>query len=77
MSTAFEPLDLSGTKLPHRIAMAPMTRSRSGAAGVPTALMAEYYAQRASAALIVTEGIQPSAVGQGYPDTPDSIRPNR
>ncbi|MBP3080446.1 alkene reductase [Streptomyces sp. CHA1] len=70
MSTAFEPLDLSGTKLPHRIAMAPMTRSRSGAAGVPTALMAEYYAQRASAALIVSEGIQPSAVGQGYPDTP-------
>ncbi|MFD5027085.1 alkene reductase [Streptomyces sp. NPDC058373] len=66
----FEHLDLSGTKLPHRIAMAPMTRSRSGAAGVPTALMAEYYAQRASAALIVSEGVQPSAVGQGYPDTP-------
>ncbi|MFG3509083.1 alkene reductase [Streptomyces sp. NPDC047821] len=70
MTTAFDPIDLSGTRLANRIAMAPMTRSRAGAGRVPTALTAEYYAQRASAGLIITEGIQPSPVGQGYPDTP-------
>jgi N-ethylmaleimide reductase len=69
MGTAFEPLDLAGTKLTNRIVMAPMTRSRAYDT-VPTPAMAEYYAQRASAGLIVTEGIQPSAVGQGYPYTP-------
>lgn len=51
--------------------MAPMTRSRAyGPGATPTDLMATYYAQRASAGLILTEGIQPSIVGQGYPDTP-------
>ncbi|NUS26674.1 MAG: alkene reductase [Streptomyces sp.] len=70
MTTAFDPVDLAGTPLANRIAMAPMTRSRAGVGGLPTGLTAEYYAQRASAGLIVTEGIQPSAVGQGYPDTP-------
>ncbi|GAA3397016.1 alkene reductase [Streptomyces roseoviridis] len=71
MTTAFDPLDLAGTHLANRIAMAPMTRSRAdGERRVPTPLTAEYYAQRASAGLIVSEGIQPSAVGQGYPQTP-------
>ncbi|MEE1754837.1 alkene reductase [Streptomyces sp. SP18CS02] len=70
MTTAFDPIDLSGTQLANRIAMAPMTRSRAAAGRVPTELTAEYYAQRASAGLIITEGIQPSPVGQGYPDTP-------
>ncbi|MEU5323680.1 alkene reductase [Streptomyces sp. NPDC021056] len=56
--------------LPHRLAMAPLTRSRSTPGGVPTELNAEYYAQRASHALIITEGTQPSADGQGYPVTP-------
>ncbi|XVS62606.1 alkene reductase [Actinosynnema sp. CA-299493] len=69
MSTAFEPLDLAGTTLANRIVMSPMTRSRAYDT-VPTPVMAEYYAQRASAGLIITEGIQPSAVGQGYPHTP-------
>ncbi|MCX5202022.1 alkene reductase [Streptomyces sp. NBC_00237] len=69
-STAFTSYDLSGTTLANRIALAPMTRSRAGAGGVPTELVAEYYAQRASAGLIVTEGVQPSVVGQGYPFTP-------
>ncbi|NUT49998.1 MAG: alkene reductase [Saccharothrix sp.] len=69
MSTAFGPLDLAGTKLANRIVMAPMTRSRAYET-VPTPAMAEYYAQRASAGLIITEGIQPSVVGQGYPFTP-------
>ncbi|TXS14350.1 alkene reductase [Streptomyces sp. adm13(2018)] len=71
MTTAFDPVDLAGTRLANRIAMAPMTRSRADAATrTPTALVAEYYAQRASAGLIITEGTQPSAVGQGYPSTP-------
>ncbi|MFF0753827.1 alkene reductase [Streptomyces sp. NPDC004267] len=71
MTTAFDAVDLAGTRLANRIAMAPMTRSRAETAGrVPTPLVAEYYAQRATAGLIITEGIQPTAVGQGYPDTP-------
>ncbi|AII11000.1 alkene reductase [Rhodococcus opacus] len=71
MSTAFDPIDLAGTRLANRIAMAPMTRSRAfGPGASPTPAMAKYYAQRASAGLIVTEGTQPSAVGQGYPSTP-------
>ncbi|MER5598703.1 alkene reductase [Streptomyces sp. NPDC002265] len=72
MSTkAFEPYELAGTTLSNRIVMAPMTRSRAyGPEQSPTELMATYYAQRAGAGLIVTEGTQPSEVGQGYPDTP-------
>jgi N-ethylmaleimide reductase len=50
--------------------MAPMTRSRAGEGGVPHALMAEYYAQRATAGLIVTEGTSPSPNGTGYPRIP-------
>jgi N-ethylmaleimide reductase len=71
MTTAFDPFRLGGVQLGNRIAMAPMTRSRAhGPGATATDLMATYYAQRASAGLIVTEGIQPSIVGQGYPDTP-------
>ncbi|MCB5180473.1 alkene reductase [Streptomyces antimicrobicus] len=70
MTSAFDPIHVGGAELANRIAMAPMTRSRAAAGGVPTELTAEYYAQRASAGLIVTEGIQPSPVGQGYPFTP-------
>ncbi|MEV5834203.1 alkene reductase [Nocardia sp. NPDC052112] len=71
MTTAFDPIDLAGTALRNRIVMAPMTRSRAyGPGATPTADMATYYAQRAGAGLIVTEGTQPSAVGQGYPFTP-------
>ncbi|MFD6182977.1 alkene reductase [Streptomyces goshikiensis] len=71
MTTAFDPIVLGGRRLASRIVMAPMTRSRAfGPGAEPTELMATYYAQRAAAGLIVTEGIQPSPVGQGYPDTP-------
>ncbi|MFF3622535.1 alkene reductase [Streptomyces sp. NPDC002467] len=72
MSTAFDSYELAGKRLANRIAMAPMTRSRADAAAGATAtdLMATYYAQRASAGLIISEGIQPSVVGQGYPFTP-------
>ncbi|MEV6305242.1 alkene reductase [Actinoplanes sp. NPDC051861] len=71
MATAFDSYDLSGTKLANRIAMAPMTRSRAyGPGATPTDLAATYYAQRAGAGLIITEGTQPSVVGQGYTNTP-------
>ncbi|MFG1806111.1 alkene reductase [Streptomyces sp. NPDC049040] len=71
MTTAFDPMTLGGIRLRNRIAMAPMTRSRAYGPGLsPTESTALYYAQRASAGLIITEGTQPSVVGQGYPDTP-------
>jgi len=71
MTTAFEPVRVGGRELPNRIAMAPMTRSRAhGPGATANELMATYYEQRAGAGLIVSEGIQPSVVGQGYPDTP-------
>ncbi|MEU1630839.1 alkene reductase [Streptomyces sp. NPDC020096] len=78
MTTAFDPIVLGGRRLASRIAMAPMTRSRAfGPGAEPTELMATYYAQRAGAGLIVTEGIQPSPVGQGYPDTPGLHTPRQ
>ncbi|MEU6219181.1 alkene reductase [Streptomyces sp. NPDC047022] len=78
MTTAFEPIVLGGKRLANRVAMAPMTRSRAfGPGAEPTELMATYYAQRAGAGLIVTEGIQPSPVGQGYPDTPGLHTPGQ
>lgn len=71
MTTAFDPINLANTRLANRIVMAPMTRSRAyGPGATPTSLMATYYAQRASAGLIISESIQPSAVGQGYLDSP-------
>ena len=66
----FAPYELGDLTLANRFVMAPMTRNRAGQATAPTALNAEYYAQRAGAGLIITEGTQPSAVGQGYPNTP-------
>jgi len=64
------PLQVGDLHLPHRLAMAPMTRDRSQPDGVPTPMNATYYAQRASLALIISEGTQPSADGQGYLFTP-------
>ncbi|MFB7462741.1 alkene reductase [Streptomyces sp. NPDC056224] len=78
MTTAFDPIVLGAKTLASRIVMAPMTRSRAyGPGAEPTELMAKYYAQRASAGLIVTEGIQPSPVGQGYPNTPGLHTPGQ
>jgi N-ethylmaleimide reductase len=70
MSRAFEPLAVGPWTLPQRFVMAPLTRNRAGEGNAPTALNAEYYAQRAGAGLIVTEGTAPSHVGQGYLDVP-------
>ena len=70
MTDLWKPVELGGIRLRHRIAMAPMTRNRSAPSGAPTASNVEYYAQRASMALIITEGAQPSPDGQGYLLTP-------
>src|ERR1700755_3171316 len=66
----FDPVKVGPTTLTNRIVMAPMTRSRAGQGFVPTDLTAKYYAQRASAGLIVTEGTQISHQGIGYVHTP-------
>ncbi|MFE5209366.1 alkene reductase [Streptomyces sp. NPDC056600] len=67
-STLFTPTRLGGLDLPNRLVMAPMTRNRADAEGVPQPVMATYYAQRASAGLIVAEASTPNAVGQTYPN---------
>ncbi|KQN04082.1 alkene reductase [Sphingomonas sp. Leaf25] len=61
---------LGAVTLANRLVMAPLTRNRAGPDMVPTELMAEYYGQRASAGLIITEASQVSRQGQGYQDTP-------
>jgi N-ethylmaleimide reductase len=64
------PVRLGDLELPNRVLMAPMTRNRAAAGNVPTELNATYYAQRATAGLIVTEATQVSPQGVGYPGTP-------
>lgn len=66
----FTPLKLGSLDLVNRIAMAPMTRNRADRNGVPTSLMATYYAQRADAGLIISESVPVSNHGIGYPFTP-------
>lgn len=70
MSKLFEPLKVGAITLPNRIIMAPLTRSRSGSSRVPNDLMKEYYVQRASAGLILTEATSVTPMGLGYADTP-------
>ncbi|GAA4443096.1 alkene reductase [Phytohabitans houttuyneae] len=66
----FTPYELGPLTLPNRLVMAPMTRNRAGADGVPGVSMATYYAQRATAGLIVAEATTPNAVGATYPHIP-------
>ena len=66
----FQSIDIGGVTLKNRLVMAPMTRQRSTLDGMPTALNVEHYRQRASAGLLVTEGIYPSSMGKGYLFTP-------
>lgn len=70
MPTLFDPVRFGAITLPNRILMAPLTRGRATREAVPTALMAEYYAQRASAGLIVTEATGISREGLGWPNAP-------
>ncbi len=67
----FDSYDMQGIELNNRFLMAPMTRSRASQPGdIPNALMAEYYAQRAAAGIIITEATQVSLQGKGYANTP-------
>lgn len=68
--TLWDPVTIGRMQLPHRLAMAPMTRSRANPDGTPGSLAAGYYAQRAGFGLLISEGTQPSADGQGYLNTP-------
>ena len=70
MSQLFTSLQIGRTTVRNRVVMAPMTRSRSDDEGVPSDLVALYYAQRASAGLTITEGVFPTALGKGYVRTP-------
>ncbi|MDR2679157.1 MAG: alkene reductase [Zoogloeaceae bacterium] len=70
MATLFDPLQLGDITLPNRIIMSPLTRCRAGDGGTPTALMTKYYVQRASAGLIISEGVPVCAQGVGYPNVP-------
>ena len=71
----FEPIRAGALQLDNRIVMAPLTRSRAGPGLVPGSLAVEYYRQRASAGLIVSEATQVSAQAQGYADTPGCYTP--
>ena len=68
--TLFDPIQVGALRLPNRIIMAPLTRSRAGAQRIPNALMAEYYAQRATAGMIISEATSVTPMGVGYADTP-------
>ena len=70
MASLFEPLHAGAFTLNNRIVLAPLTRCRSSAGRVPNDLMCEYYVQRASAGLMLSEATSVSAMGVGYPDTP-------
>ena len=70
MATLFDPIKIGELELANRIIMAPLTRCRADEGRVPNALMAEYYTQRASAGLIISEATSVTPLGVGYPDTP-------
>jgi hypothetical protein len=72
-----EPLSLGELKLANRIFMAPLTRCRASAGRVPNALMRDYYVQRATAGLIISEATSVSPMGVGYPNTPGIWSPEQ
>ncbi|WP_328561761.1 alkene reductase [Streptomyces coelicoflavus] len=77
MTSLFDSLTFGKIPLANRLVMAPMTRNRAKPCGGATELMAEYYAQRASAGLVITEGVQPSRTGQGFINTPGLHHPEQ
>jgi 2,4-dienoyl-CoA reductase-like NADH-dependent reductase (Old Yellow Enzyme family) len=70
MTTLFDPITIGALTIPNRIIMAPLTRCRASAGRIPNEMMAEYYAQRASAGLILSEATAVTPMGVGYPNTP-------
>ena len=77
MFTLYDPLSLGALSLPNRILMAPLTRGRATRAAVPTALMEEYYRQRATAGLIISEATGISREGLGWPYAPGLWTPEQ
>src|SRR5215216_8056168 len=77
MPTLFDPLRVGDIELDNRIVMAPMTRSRADDLGVQPAFVAEYYRQRASAGLIITEATNVSPLAKGYVRTPGVYTPEQ
>ncbi|HEY4252491.1 MAG TPA: alkene reductase [Roseomonas sp.] len=78
MPNLLDPITIGEFVLPNRIVMAPLTRTRAGGGGrVPNALMRDYYVQRASAGLILTEATSVTPIGVGYPDTPGIWSPQQ
>jgi N-ethylmaleimide reductase len=77
VSKLFEPYRLGALELPNRIVMAPLTRNRAALGNVPSSLAAKYYAQRASAGLIISEATQVAPEGQGYEATPGIHSPEQ
>jgi N-ethylmaleimide reductase len=77
MSTLFDPIHFGNIAAANRIVMAPLTRNRAGPGHAPTAMMAEYYEQRATAGLIVAEATQISPAAQGYFGTPGIYSPEQ
>ena len=75
MTKLWTPVTVGRMRLPHRLAMAPMTRDRALPDGTPGPSAATYYSQRASMGLLITEGTQPSDDGQGYLTTPGIYTP--
>jgi 2,4-dienoyl-CoA reductase-like NADH-dependent reductase (Old Yellow Enzyme family) len=73
----FSPVSIGDLKLKNRVVMSPLTRCRAGAKRIPNALMAQYYAQRASTGLIISEATVVSPQGIGYPDTPGIWSPEQ
>ncbi|HEX7742215.1 MAG TPA: alkene reductase, partial [Sphingobium sp.] len=67
MTTLFDPVQLGAVTAPNRVLMAPLTRARATRDHVPTPIMADYYRQRASAGLIISEGVGVSQQGLGWP----------
>jgi 2,4-dienoyl-CoA reductase-like NADH-dependent reductase (Old Yellow Enzyme family) len=70
MPSLFDPLQVGALTLPNRLIMAPLTRARAGDVRIPNAMMAEYYAQRATAGLILSEATSVDPMGIGYAATP-------
>src|SRR5262245_22513524 len=70
MPTLLDPLVIGDWRLPNRVVLAPLTRTRASVGRVPNAMMAEYYRQRAGAGLMLSEATSVTPMGVGYPDTP-------
>lgn len=77
MPNLFDPVTFGDIECKNRIVMAPMTRSRAGKGDAPTEMNALYYGQRASAGLIITEGVYPNIDGKGYVRTPGIVTPEQ